>query len=364
MRLYSRGSGRHNSCAPPCPCRRRNARDTGCCAYIRMVTQHSGMHDARVNPPKAGGCAGLHSARAPAPRPWRLHARAPRMPLTLGVPRCASVTDARVLDAGQTLSAQVLVLEPGPLSRTASKMPALGPAVLSSEDEASLQTTASQRGICMTWLVLQAGLWAKALAAPGSLATIAATPVLSLAHAAALCVAAWAAADLFVGIFHWSVDNYGDEATPVMGATIAAFQGHHDHPWLITRGELCTIIDGPCVATMPMLMAAILWSSPPVAVVMAFYTAWSVLAQLTHKWSHERRCTMPPLVARLQDAHVFISCTEHRRHHAPPINSDYCILSGLWNKPLQQLHFFPALERVIFAVSGVMPRSWCGKVPQ
>lgn len=48
----------------------------------------------------------------------------------------------------------------------------------------------------------------------------------------ALCTAAGAfvgylIADLVSGVFHWSVDNYGDGRTPVFGAVIEAFQGHH-----------------------------------------------------------------------------------------------------------------------------------------
>lgn len=34
-------------------------------------------------------------------------------------------------------------------------------------------------------------------------------------------------ADLVSGVFHWSVDNYGDRNTPVFGTVIEAFQGHH-----------------------------------------------------------------------------------------------------------------------------------------
>lgn len=37
-------------------------------------------------------------------------------------------------------------------------------------------------------------------------------------------------ADLVSGVFHWSVDNYGDGRTPVFGAVIEAFQGHHGEP--------------------------------------------------------------------------------------------------------------------------------------
>ena len=36
--------------------------------------------------------------------------------------------------------------------------------------------------------------------------------------------------DLGTGVFHWSVDNYGSKATPVMGGIIDAFQGHHKYP--------------------------------------------------------------------------------------------------------------------------------------
>jgi len=35
------------------------------------------------------------------------------------------------------------------------------------------------------------------------------------------------------------VDNYGDGSTPIVGAQIAAFQGHHQRPWTITEREFC-----------------------------------------------------------------------------------------------------------------------------
>ena len=46
-------------------------------------------------------------------------------------------------------------------------------------------------------------------------------------------------ADFLTGIYHWSVDNYGDGSTPIVGAQIAAFQGHHQRPWTITEREFC-----------------------------------------------------------------------------------------------------------------------------
>ena len=47
------------------------------------------------------------------------------------------------------------------------------------------------------------------------------------------------AADFLTGVYHWSVDNYGDGQTPIVGSQIAAFQGHHQEPWTITQREFC-----------------------------------------------------------------------------------------------------------------------------
>lgn len=46
-------------------------------------------------------------------------------------------------------------------------------------------------------------------------------------------------ADFLTGVYHWSVDNYGDGNTPIVGEQIAAFQGHHKEPWTITEREFC-----------------------------------------------------------------------------------------------------------------------------
>lgn len=42
-------------------------------------------------------------------------------------------------------------------------------------------------------------------------------------------------ADLVSGVFHWSVDNYGNKDTPVFGTVIEAFQGHHGEAKIIYR---------------------------------------------------------------------------------------------------------------------------------
>ena len=46
-------------------------------------------------------------------------------------------------------------------------------------------------------------------------------------------------ADLVSALYHFLVDNYGDQQTPVVGKLIMQVQEHHMHPWMMT-------LDPPC----------------------------------------------------------------------------------------------------------------------
>ena len=58
--------------------------------------------------------------------------------------------------------------------------------------------------------------------------------------------ASYVFSDLGTGIFHWSVDNYGDKNTPIAGNVIDAFQGHHRWPWTITKRQWANNIHKTC----------------------------------------------------------------------------------------------------------------------
>ena len=70
---------------------------------------------------------------------------------------------------------------------------------------------------------------------------------LTTATSLATIVSSWVLADLGSGIFHWSVDNYGNGSTPVMGNIIAAFQGHHSAQWTITYRGFCNNVWKLCI---------------------------------------------------------------------------------------------------------------------
>ncbi|CAO2200767.1 unnamed protein product [Urochloa humidicola] len=170
----------------------------------------------------------------------------------------------------------------------------------------------------------------------------------------ATALAAYSAADLATGIYHWLVDNNGDASTPLLGAQIAAFQGHHRHPSTITGRDACNNLHALSRAAALALFpadAALFAAGGPAA-------AFVVLSQQFHAWAHEKRRRLPPGVEALQEAGVLVSRSQHATHHRQPYDSNYCIVSGMWNGVLDRYRVFEALEMVVFFRTGVRPRSW------
>ncbi|CAO2209926.1 unnamed protein product [Urochloa humidicola] len=230
------------------------------------------------------------------------------------------------------------------------------PASLSAADADSLRSTWPQRA----WTVAGTAAILSSLSTSASLVASGSSPA---AEPLAAALAAYSAADLARGIYHWLVDNYGGASTPLVGAQIAAFQGHHRRPSTITRRGTCNNLHALCRAAalaLPPAGAALSAAGAPAAA-HAFagaFAACVVLSQQFHAWAHEKRRRLPPGVELLQDAGVLVSRAEHAAHHRQPYNSNYCIVSGMWNGVLDRYRVFEALEMVVFFRTGVRPRSW------
>ncbi|XP_062196612.1 fatty acid desaturase 4, chloroplastic-like [Phragmites australis] len=185
----------------------------------------------------------------------------------------------------------------------------------------------------------------------------------SAAEPLAAAFAAYSLADLATGVYHWFVDNYGDASTPVFGSQIAAFQGHHRYPSTITFREPCNnlhaLARAVALALVPVDTALSAAGSPAAAHAFAgAFAACVVLSQQFHAWAHEKRRRLPPGVEALQDAGVLVSRAQHAAHHRQPYNTNYCIVSGMWNGVLDRYRVFEALEMVVYFRTGVRPRSW------
>jgi hypothetical protein len=192
-------------------------------------------------------------------------------------------------------------------------------------------------------------------------------------QAAALFLSAWTLADFGSGVLHWSVDNYGNGRTPIMGGIIAAFQGHHSAPWTITqRGfannvcKLCLPFGVATVGLFQGLLNAVGTGNPldgrvahhSAVFFFAVFCLMEVLSQEFHKWSHTTKSEVPPWVNTLQRLGWTISRKPHAQHHIAPYDGNYCIISGVCNPWLDKTGFFRRLEHAIYRWNGVESNAW------
>jgi len=195
------------------------------------------------------------------------------------------------------------------------------------------------------------------LASPSSI-------LMTLLQVSVCFIGSWWSADLGSGVLHWSVDNYGNGRTPVMGNLIAAFQGHHSAPWTITQRGFCNNVYKLCTpfgaAPIVLVLATQSFRSLPFATIFLIgFSIWEILSQEFHKWSH-----MPPkkcpwwVNSILQTSGLAIGRGPHALHHTAPYEGNYCIVSGLNNKWLDNCGFFRVLEHIVYSLNGVESNAW------
>ena len=167
-------------------------------------------------------------------------------------------------------------------------------------------------------------------------------------------------ADLGSGLYHWAIDNYGDESTPLVGTQIEAARGHHKWPWIITIRQFANnshaLARGITFTVLPLVLAC---NDPVVHGFVSMFAFCILLCQQCHAWAHERKSKLPPLVVAFQDMGLLLSRRQHVNHHRHHRTyMSYCIVSGVWNNVLDDNKIFEALEKVLYVQFGVKPRSW------
>ncbi|XP_010430256.1 PREDICTED: fatty acid desaturase 4-like 1, chloroplastic [Camelina sativa] len=171
--------------------------------------------------------------------------------------------------------------------------------------------------------------------------------------------AGYVLADLGSGVYHWVIDNYGDESTPIVGTQLEAAQGHHKWPWTITRRQFANNSHAIARAiTFTVLPLNLAFNNPVFHSFLSTFAFCILFSQQFHAWAHGTKSKLPPLVVALQDMGLLVSRKDHVGHHRAPYNSNYCVVSGAWNKVLDENKFFAALEMVLYLHFGVSPRSW------
>lgn len=210
--------------------------------------------------------------------------------------------------------------------------------------------------------VLASGAWCAAKV----IADVAGAPTLGAAlGTAALSAGALAGgyvlADLPSGLLHHWADNYAkpDAKLGVVRKFAKQAQRHHFHPGKLGHYSLSYwAFPLSSVAWAPLLGAAALGAPAPVlAGAIGLIGGMSVYGKY-HQWSHMKQTEVPAHGKLLQKVGLAIDPRAHGVHHRMPWNSDYCIVSGHLNKPLDKIKFWPRYEQAIYKITGAKPDSW------
>lgn len=171
-------------------------------------------------------------------------------------------------------------------------------------------------------------------------------------------------ADFVSGLLHWAFDTWFHEDIPLVRRMVLLVREHHTHPDRIFRyhfwqdaGMLSWFA---LFTTAPFVWLAVGAAGVPGGV----QCMWAMIAVTMsievvfmfefHKCGH--RVQRSDLVRRLQRFHLLLSPDHHLRHHSGRHDRNYCLITGIADQTLGRLGAFRALERVISALTGAVPR--------
>ena len=82
------------------------------------------------------------------------------------------------------------------------------------------------------------------------------------------------------------------------------------------------------------------------------------MSQEFHKWSHMTKKQTSSFINKLQDYGLTIDRTSHALHHLAPYEGNYCIISGICNKFLDNTGVFRMMEHAVYKINGVESNAW------
>lgn len=154
----------------------------------------------------------------------------------------------------------------------------------------------------------------------------------------------WLLADLVTGAFHWWEDNFGSESWPVIGPwIIRPNRLHHRAPIAFTRHGFWERNGASIVAALAIgaLLAAAVGPAPWVLAL----AIGGGLSNEVHSFAHQPS-RVPEAIRVLQQIGLLQSPKEHARHHRPPYDANFCILTDWLNPLLEATQVWRSLGRL------------------
>jgi ubiquitin-conjugating enzyme E2 variant len=161
-------------------------------------------------------------------------------------------------------------------------------------------------------------------------------------------------ADFFSGLIHWFEDRYGNPKWPVLGHTIRANQEHHFRPRAFLEGSFLS--RNREVFVIGALFLAGFWVTGTLNLFTGSAVLFGMFANEFHRAAHRSPKENGRLITALQKTGLAQSFQHHAAHHRQGKDTHYCVVTNYTNPILERVGFFPALERIVKATTGRVPR--------
>jgi ubiquitin-conjugating enzyme E2 variant len=156
----------------------------------------------------------------------------------------------------------------------------------------------------------------------------------SLLHASIVVAFSLIVTDLISGLLHVVLDNPRSLALAPIRGLAQGFQRHHQNPANIYEMPLYQHL---YVMHMPLtflFIAVLPFQEPGMYVVFLSLVIGLHVMQMAHLWAHLPPERVPGFVRILQKTRVLLSKPQHDLHHTVPYDKDFCIMTGICNRPL------------------------------
>lgn len=161
-------------------------------------------------------------------------------------------------------------------------------------------------------------------------------------------------ADFISGLIHWFEDRYGNPKWPVLGHTIRANQEHHFRPRAFLEGSFLS--RNREVFVIGALFLAGFWVTGTLNLFTGSAVLFGMFANEFHRAAHRSPKENGRLITALQKTGLAQSFQHHAAHHRRGKDTHYCVVTNYTNPILERVGFFPALERIVKATTGRVPR--------
>jgi len=166
-------------------------------------------------------------------------------------------------------------------------------------------------------------------------------------------------ADIIAGIFHWFEDTYlaFNTELPFFDEIAKDNELHHYFPRSLVYYSNWDNVTYTLPVSLIFIGILILVGAPILKYIWFFssFCFFFITSNIIHKYSHMRECELSPFIRVLQKLNLLCSHEQHAVHHTTENDGKYCVISGFMNTVLDNLHFWRALECLIYIITGKLP---------